>query len=261
MISHFKTSQHLEKFYFLFRKFATVGILIRVGIHIVCFLFWHENLLWRAPVAKWSVLPTSDHEVPGSNSAGIGNSTHDCMALHCTEPFIITLPLSWYDLNNVERDIKHQTHIITPVVGTQKHLTKMLLMSTKDMFSCRNKNYVNTFPLKKEASGGREVSHFASSKPGTSCSEVGCTISAPHFRSRSPGFAGDKIQLMSVCHSIAQMFFIITLPLSWYDLNIVERDVKWQTMIIIYWQKVPCPQMCIIIAFVWMSVAKLSDLF
>ena len=35
------------------------------------------------------------------------NSAHDCMTLHCTEPFIITLPSSQYDLNNVERDEKH----------------------------------------------------------------------------------------------------------------------------------------------------------
>ena len=33
-------------------------------------------------------------------------------ALHCTGPFIITLPPSRYDLNNVERDVKHQTTII-----------------------------------------------------------------------------------------------------------------------------------------------------
>ena len=36
------------------------------------------------------------------------NSAHDCMALHCTEPFIITLPLSRHGLNNVARDVKHQ---------------------------------------------------------------------------------------------------------------------------------------------------------
>ena len=31
------------------------------------------------------------------------NSAHDCTALHCTEPFIIILSSSQYDLNNVER--------------------------------------------------------------------------------------------------------------------------------------------------------------
>ena len=35
----------------------------------------------------------------------------DCMALHCTGSFIIILALSQYDLNNVERDVKHQTII------------------------------------------------------------------------------------------------------------------------------------------------------
>ena len=33
------------------------------------------------------------------------------MTLHCMEPLIITLPLSQYDLNNVERDVKIQTII------------------------------------------------------------------------------------------------------------------------------------------------------
>ena len=40
------------------------------------------------------------------------NSAHDCMMLYCMEPSIITFPLSQYDLNNVERDVKHQIIII-----------------------------------------------------------------------------------------------------------------------------------------------------
>ena len=40
------------------------------------------------------------------------NSAQDCIALHCRKPFIITLPSSQYDLNNVERDVKHQISII-----------------------------------------------------------------------------------------------------------------------------------------------------
>ena len=43
---------------------------------------------------------------------------------------------------------------------------------------------------------------------------------------------GDRIQLMIVGHFIAQSLFIITLSLYWYDLNNVERDVKYQTIII-----------------------------
>ena len=34
-------------------------------------------------------------------------TAHDCMALH------ISLPSSLYDLNNVERDVKHQTIIFS----------------------------------------------------------------------------------------------------------------------------------------------------
>ena len=40
------------------------------------------------------------------------DSAHDCKMLHCIEPFIVTLPLSRYDLDNVESDIKLQTNII-----------------------------------------------------------------------------------------------------------------------------------------------------
>ena len=51
---------------------------------------------------------------PGPEYHWWGNSAHDCMALHCIEPFIITLSLYRYDLNNVERDVKHQTTITKP---------------------------------------------------------------------------------------------------------------------------------------------------
>ena len=39
-------------------------------------------------------------------------SIQECMALHCTEPFIISLSSSQYDLCNVARDVKYQTVII-----------------------------------------------------------------------------------------------------------------------------------------------------
>ena len=41
------------------------------------------------------------------------------MNIFCTEPFITTFLLSQYDLNNVERDIKHQGPVI-------QNLTKLL---------------------------------------------------------------------------------------------------------------------------------------
>ena len=56
--------------------------------------------------------PDFGSQDPGFESLYKRNSAHDCMALHCTEPNIITLPSSLYDLNNVERDVTHQTIII-----------------------------------------------------------------------------------------------------------------------------------------------------
>ena len=32
--------------------------------------------------------------------------------LHCTEPFIITFSSSRYDVNNVEREVKHQNVVV-----------------------------------------------------------------------------------------------------------------------------------------------------
>ena len=58
---------------------------------------------------------------------------HDCMALHCTEPFIILLPSSPYDLNNVERDIRHQGQVVQSFISlTSLLVIKMLtvLVST-----------------------------------------------------------------------------------------------------------------------------------
>ena len=37
--------------------------------------------------------------------------------LHCQEPFIITHLLSLYDLNNVEREVKHQFFILLKEVS------------------------------------------------------------------------------------------------------------------------------------------------
>ena len=51
-------------------------------------------------MAERSALLTSDQEVLVSNQArGSIYSFHDCMALSCTELFIINLPLSQYDLS------------------------------------------------------------------------------------------------------------------------------------------------------------------
>ena len=40
------------------------------------------------------------------------NSADDCMALDYTEPFLVTLPSSQFDLNNVEGDVKQQGPVV-----------------------------------------------------------------------------------------------------------------------------------------------------
>ena len=47
-------------------------------------------------MVEWLALLTLDHKILGLNPAVWWNSAHDCMVLHCTEPFIITLPSSQY---------------------------------------------------------------------------------------------------------------------------------------------------------------------
>ena len=60
---------------------------------------WHNVIvLYNHITGKRAGQPTLDHKILGSNSAGGGNSTHECTVLYCIEPFIITLPSSLYDL-------------------------------------------------------------------------------------------------------------------------------------------------------------------
>ena len=47
------------------------------------------------------------------------NSSHDCMVLHCLEPFIIILPSSRYNLNNVKRGIKHKSSTSSSTLSNQ----------------------------------------------------------------------------------------------------------------------------------------------
>ena len=58
-------------------------------------------------MAKGLALLTWDHQVLLE-----AEFSYDCMALYCTEPFIITLPSSRYDLNYMERDMTHQTIVL-----------------------------------------------------------------------------------------------------------------------------------------------------
>ena len=72
----------------------------------------HILTSYKEEASGWLALPTSDHIVPGLNLAG-GRIQLMTMACHCTEPVIVILPSSQYDLNNVECDVKHQTIIIS----------------------------------------------------------------------------------------------------------------------------------------------------
>ena len=66
----------------------------------------------RVRVVKSLAFLTSGHEFPGSLEE---NSGHYCSALGYIEPFINILPSSRYDLNNVERNVKHQIIIKSPL--------------------------------------------------------------------------------------------------------------------------------------------------
>ena len=56
--------------------------------------------------------PNFESQGPRFESSWRQNSAHNCMAVHYTEPFVIIPTSSQYDLNNVERDVKHQIIII-----------------------------------------------------------------------------------------------------------------------------------------------------
>ena len=81
-----------------------------MSTHNICFRREIRKILCGYPLLSVAMLPTSDHEVLGSNPTR--NPAHYYMPLNCTEPFIITLPSSRYDLSDVERDGKHQIIII-----------------------------------------------------------------------------------------------------------------------------------------------------
>ena len=59
---------------------------------------------------------------------------HECTVLHCTEPFIITLLSSQYDLNNFERDLKHQIEGWAQDYGNSNIFLKPLFRGNLDPF-------------------------------------------------------------------------------------------------------------------------------
>ena len=103
-------------------------------------------------IAKRLVLPTIPWGL-GFKSLWRQNSAHDCMVLHLRESFNITFLLSWYDLNNYERDIKHQG----PVVQSTVSLTSSLVVKMLTVLSTVSNSQV--FLLKKKC---KSYSHFFS---------------------------------------------------------------------------------------------------
>ena len=80
-----------------------------------CHTGWMYRLIWVFAghtglivgfVVHWLISWSSDFE-----SHWRQNSAHDCMVLHYTKPFIIALPLSRYDLNNVETQNHHKFYV------------------------------------------------------------------------------------------------------------------------------------------------------
>ena len=56
-----------------------------------------------------------------------------CTILHCRQPFIITLQLSQYDLNNVERVVKHRNYHLTSVPDQMVIDIKTILALNENM--------------------------------------------------------------------------------------------------------------------------------
>ena len=99
---------------------------IQLGMWFFPCMGWNTALTFYDPLlyfkVKWLGQKPSDGRVVSARdfwSQGLKfefqwrwNLAHGCTAFHCTEPFIINLPSACDDLNNVERDVKHQTIII-----------------------------------------------------------------------------------------------------------------------------------------------------
>ena len=75
------------------------------------------------------VLQASNHEILLSLNPAGGRSAHDC-----TEPFIIILLSSRYDLHNVERDVKHQIIVIKITYENVTHHLLISLLSSATFF-------------------------------------------------------------------------------------------------------------------------------
>ena len=88
------------------KTYCIVGKRIGLLLHLL-------NLFEKSLVDKWFALPTSDDEVPGSNLAEDGIQLMTVRRFTAQNLSLSPFCLSQYDFNNVERDIKDQTIIIS----------------------------------------------------------------------------------------------------------------------------------------------------
>ena len=58
------------------------------------------------------------------------------MTLNCTEPFIIILSLSQYDLNDVERGIKHEVINIIIIASVRSYIHKLFFLFLHENLCC-----------------------------------------------------------------------------------------------------------------------------
>ena len=111
----------------------------------VCIIFLILIIRWRVGSGVVSP-PDFRSRGPGFKSHWRQHSVHDCTALHCKEPFIIILPLSGYDLNNVKRDVKHEIIIIyEKFVQILKPDNTCLMFHNKFMYNLNTNKQADTY--------------------------------------------------------------------------------------------------------------------
>ena len=89
------------------KEHLLLSTMIGIGI-----LFQWSIIHWSVHMAeRWAVsTPDFRSQGRGFESCWKWDSSWTLMVLHCTEPFMLTLPSSRYYWNTVERDIKSLTH-------------------------------------------------------------------------------------------------------------------------------------------------------
>ena len=103
-------------------------------------------------MADWLALLALAHKIPDLQPIGSGTPV-----LYFTEPFIITLPSSGYDLNNVERDVNHQIIFLREVdiLSRETAQSKVTLYPSEKGSTLREKSKL--FPFRTDSFFRRET--------------------------------------------------------------------------------------------------------